>query len=375
MSAQRLSGDVEVAVIGTGLMGSAAAWELARRGHEVLALERFQLGHRDGSSHGSARIVRHAYEDPFYVRLAAKAIDLWRELEDDSGERLLSMVGGVDHGTPERIRDVAAALSAEGVEHELLSPRDAGERWPGLRFEHTALFHPAAGTVDADAAVAAFLDRARHRGVTIQAETEVRRISVPDDGPDARARIETDRGTFTARRVVVAAGPWAPDLLGGLVPLPRMTVTQHNVFHFPRRDPRVEWPVTIHWGAPVYYSTPGGRDGGPDRGRKVTEYRDPDAVPTTGDSRTGVVNPAARKRVRDYVEEWLPGLSGQPFAESTCLYTSTDNEDFVLDRRGPVVVCSPCSGHGAKFAPLIGGVAADLVAGNGPLSPRFALPE
>lgn len=370
VAAYRLSGEVEVAVIGTGLMGSATAWELARRGHEVISLEQFQLGHKNGSSHGSARIFRRAYEDPFYVRLTGRAMALWRELEEDSGERLLSLVGAVDHGSSTRVHRVAKSLAAEGVEHHLLTPAEAGERWPGLRFADTVLFHPDAGTVDADAAVAAFLDRARHRGVNIQAETTVRRVTVADD----RARIETCRGTLTADRVVIAAGSWAPDLLGGLVPLPPLTVTQQNVFHFARRDPTVDWPVTIHWGSPVNYSTPGGRDGGRGRGRKVTEYRDPDATPTSGDTRTREVNTAARDRVAAYVEEWMPGLTGKPFNEVTCLYTSTEDEDFVLDRRGPIVACSPCSGHGAKFAPLIGGLAADLVEGAKTPSPRFALP-
>lgn len=364
-----LTGEVEVAVVGAGLMGSGAAWALSRRGHEVALLERFGLRHRNGSSHGSARIVRRAYADPLYVRLTGRAMRLWHDLEHDAGRALLNLTGAVDHGTPEHVDAVAAALAEAGVEHERLSPASAARRWPGLEFDRSVLFHPQAGTVDADGAVGAMVELAEGRGAAVHPDTEVRRITPDGD----RAELDTARGTLRARRVVVAAGAWVGDLLGGLVPLPDLTVTQQNIFHFPRRDTAQEWPVTIHWGAPVNYSTPGGRDGGPDRGRKVAEYHDPDAVPTSGDARSGVVNPDARTRVTAYVRRWLPGLRAEPFNEATCVYTHTPSEDFVLDRRGPIVVCAPCSGHGAKFAPLIGELTADLFAGGDPADHRFSL--
>jgi sarcosine oxidase len=175
----------------------------------------------------------------------------------------------------------------------------------------------------------------------------------------------------TACRVVVAAGPWIGDLLGGLVQLPELTVTQQQAFHFSPRDPSAPWPITVHKGVLSTYSLPGGRDGGPGGGRKVAEHDAGGA--TTADTRCSIVDPAARERITDYVREWLPGLVPEPFNETTCLYTSTTTEDFVLDRVGPIVVCSPCSGHGAKFAPLIGEIAADLATGGAPPDPRFTL--
>jgi monomeric sarcosine oxidase len=360
--------EVEIAVVGAGLMGAATAWAATRRGRSVVLLERFALGHDRGSSHGSARIVRRAYSDPLYVQMTGRAMALWRELEQDAGEPLLRITGGIDHGRLREPERIAAILAECGVPHEVLAAAEAERHWPGLRFDGPVLFHPEAGTVDAAAAVAAFIARARHRGASIHPETPVRRITV--DGDD-RARLETASGTFTARRVVVAAGAWVQDLLGGLVPLPELTVTQQQVFHFPRRDPALDWPVVLHKDALSTYSLPGGRDGGPGGGRKIAEH---DAGgTTTADGRSGVVDPAARERITAYVRQWLPGLVPEPFNAATCLYTSTASQDFILDRTGPLVVCSPCSGHGAKFAPLIGEIATHLAIGQPGPDPRFGL--
>ncbi|GAA1088364.1 FAD-dependent oxidoreductase [Nocardiopsis composta] len=361
--------EVETAVVGAGLMGSATAWALARRGRSAALFEQYPIGHRNGSSHGSARIVRRAYADPLHVRLTGRAMELWREAEERSGRALLRMTGGLDHGRS-GAEEIAAVLEREDVPHELLDPAEAERRWPGMRFEGRVLFHPEAGTVDADAAVAAFTGLARAGGCSVHPETPVRRIEADGD----RVRLETAAGTVRARRVVAAAGAWTSELLGGLVALPALTVTQQQVFHFPRRGLAAGAPTVVHHTAdPVVYSLPGGRDGGPGDGRKIAEYRDPLSPPVTPATRTGRVDPRARDRVAGYVRRWLPGLDPEPFNEATCLYTSTADEEFVLDRSGPVVVCSPCSGHGAKFAPLIGESAADLAAGGRPLTPRFAL--
>lgn len=152
--------------------------------------------------------------------------------------------------------------------------------------------------------------------------------------------------------------------------MPDLTVTQQQVFHFPRRDTAVDWPVIIHQAELDTYSLPGGRDGGPMGGRKVAESL---GATTTADGRSGIVDPVARQRITDYVQQSLPGLIPEPFNETTCLYTSTVNGDFVLDRVGPLIVCSPCSGHGAKFAPLVGELVIDLATGTGGAPRRFTL--
>ncbi len=371
MPARDLTTEVDTVVVGAGLMGSAAAWAATRRGHSVALVEQFAPGHNRGSSHGSARIVRRAYTDPLHVQLTGQAMELWRELERDCGHSLLRLTGGLDHGAQRHTDGIAAALAAAGVPHETLTAAEARRRWPGMRFEQPAVYHPDAGTVDADRAMAAFVACAQRRGATVHPRTPVRRIRTRDD----HARVETPTGAISARRVVVAAGAWAADLLAGLVALPELTVTQQQVFHFPRRDHDTDWPTVVHEPEldPIRYHLPGGRDGGPGDGRKLAEYSAPDSVPTTAERRDGVVAAAARDRVSDYVREWLPGLAPTPFNEATCLYTTTAGSDFVLDRTGPLVVCSPCSGHGAKFAPLVGEIAADLVGGGQPPDPRFTL--
>jgi len=142
-----------------------------------------------------------------------------------------------------------------------------------------------------------------------------------------RTLVVTNHGTVRAGRVIVAAGGWEQQLLGGLVPMPDLTVTQQQVFHFPRRDITADWPVIIHQGELDTYSLPGGRDGGPLGGRKVAESL---GTVTTAEGRSGIVDPAARERITDYVRKSLPGLIPEPFDETTCLYTSTANGDFIL---------------------------------------------
>lgn len=351
-----LPAQVDTVIVGAGLMGSATAWHLARRGVEALVLEQFEPATARGSSHGSARITRRAYPEDDYVRLTGEAFEWWRELETQSGASLLRMTGGLDHGSWRQPEVIAASLARAGVEHELLSATEAGDRFPGMVFDSPALYHPQAGTVDVHRGVHAFLDTARSLAGRAVSGVEVTDVSVDEDG----VTVTTPEGTVRGRTAVVAAGAWVEELVGPLAPLPPIRVTEHRVFHFPRRDESVTWPVTLHRDALDIYHLPGGRDGGPSDARKIAEHTGP---VTTGRTREGVVDPASRARMVDYVQRWLPGLDPTPFAETTCLYTSTPSEDFLIDRVGPLVVVSACSGHGAKLAPTVGRIAADLAGG------------
>ncbi|MEU8381872.1 FAD-dependent oxidoreductase [Streptosporangium sp. NPDC048865] len=363
--------DTEIAVIGAGLMGSATAWELARRGHAVTLVEAYDIGHRHGSSHGTSRIHRRAYADPEYVRLTGLAGEGWRELENDTGTPLLRVTGGVDLGAGRDPEGIARVLAGAGVPHELLAPGAAAERWPFMRFEGPVLHHPEAGTVDADAAVAAMARRAAELGAGVITGV---RFTGADSLPGGRVRLRTEGPEITAATVVVAAGPWLPELAGRLGvpvgPLP-LRVTQQQVFHFRSRDPEARWPVFVHTDGPQIYGLPSGGDGGPLPAVKVAQH---DAgTPVAAATRDGVVDPASRAVVTTHVRRWLPGLDPDPVAEATCLYTNTPDEDFVLDRVGPFVIASPCSGHGAKFTPVIGRMAADLALGRTVPHPRFTL--
>jgi monomeric sarcosine oxidase len=362
---------VEVAVVGAGLMGAATAWQLARRGVSVALVEAFDPGHVHGSSHGTSRIVRRAYADPFYVRLTGQAFDSWQDAESDTGTTLLRTTGGLDHGSARDPVGLAELMRVAGVVHELLPAAEAEARWPGMRFDGPVLFHPEAAVLDADAAVAAWVQRVAALGGQVLGGTRV--LAVTPDGEGAV--VTTDGPTITADSVVVAAGPWLPELAGSLgVPLtlPPLTVTQQQVFHFRQTDPAASWPTFVHKGELQLFGLPSGADGGTRAAFKVAQHDG--GTPTAASTRDGRIDPVSRERVIRYVEEFLPGLAPEPVAQGSCLYTTTPDEDFVLDRVGPVVVASPCSGHGAKFAPLIGEMAADLAQGKATAEPRFALP-
>ncbi|HEY7009192.1 MAG TPA: FAD-dependent oxidoreductase [Jatrophihabitantaceae bacterium] len=362
-----MASDVDVVIVGAGLAGAAAAWSLARRGRSVALFEQFEPSHALGSSHGSARIVRRVYEDALYVSLTGEAFELWREVESAAGVSLLRILGGLDFGPRRNVPGIASVLTEAGVPFERVPPAEAEARWPGMRFEGDVIFHPQAGTMDAAGAVTALVSLAASLGATV-------RYSKPVSSVSASGVVGLADGTsLTASHVVVAAGGWVSPLLEPIVALPPMRVTQQQIFHFPRLDPSAPpWPSVIHESAiNAVYHLAGGRDGGPLDDRKIGEHDG--GTECSAASRSGVVDPASEARVVDYVRRWLPGLSDVPSSSATCLYTETPSQDFILDRVGPIVVCSPCSGHGAKFAPLVGELVAGLIDGTRQVPPRFRL--
>ena len=349
--------DVEVVVVGAGAMGSATAWWLARRGHDVVLLEQFDRGHDRGSSHGATRIFRFAYPDPTYVRMAQAALPLWRELEAESGRTLLEITGAVDHGDPASVEATAAALAECAAAHELLSVDEAERRWPHMRFEGQVLFHPDGGRCLADAAVAALQDRAAAHGAEARYGVPAH-IEAHDDGVTVHAGDET----WSAPVAVVTAGPWLAKLLGDAVDLPPLVVPREQIQHFRPRTDASGWPSFIHHRRPWAYGLHSAAEG-----MKVAEHHvgagaDPDTVGTPSDEVAG--------RMAAYVERWFPGLDPEPVHLATCLYTTTPTEAFVLERHGPLVIGSTCSGHGFKFTPLIGRLLADRATAGTPRRPR-----
>jgi sarcosine oxidase len=355
---------VDAVVLGAGAMGSAAAWWLAREGRSVALLERFEAGHVRGSSHGRSRIFRLVYGDPFYVGLAQRALPLWRQLEADAGEALLTTTGGVDHGPSKSVDLAADALRSAGAPYETLSPDAATERWPGMRFGQTVLFQPDAGRCHADATVRALQRRAAELGADIRFDAGAVAVEPSTRGVVART-LSGDE--YRAPVAIVACGPWASSALAGLVTLPPLTVTREQVFYFTPGDGDAVWPSFIHHRTPFVYGldTPG-------LGVKVAEHHT--GAVTDPDRRSFEVDHEGRTRVRRYVKEWFPGLAPEPASAETCLYTTTPTEDFVVDSVGPLVVAAGFSGHGFKFVPLIGRILADLALGRSGPS-RLRLPS
>jgi sarcosine oxidase len=356
---------VDVVVIGAGVMGSATARALGERGVETVLLEQFDLGHARGSSHGPTRIFRLAYPDPLYVEMAQLARESWRELEAAAGEDLLVTTGGIDAGPLASL--CGAALEPRGVTHEWLTPAQAAERFPSISFDglDPILFQADAGVSRAGRTVAAQVRLARQSGVDVRDRTEVAAVEPNDDGVEVRT---TDGSAYRARVAVVTAGSWAgPLLVRAGRPVGLQPILQTIAYFGPAQPGAEEIPTFIEWGSPeiVWYAlppagvAPGVKLGAHVGGKPV----DPSAGPFPPDEELERV-------LAKYVAERFPGLVPEPIGAETCLYTMTDDEDFVLDRAGPLVVGAGFSGHGFKFGPLVGEALSDLATGR---EPRFDL--
>jgi sarcosine oxidase len=355
---------VEVAVVGSGVTGSAAARALGARGVPAVLLEQFDLGHRRGSSHGATRIFRLAYPDAEYVRMAVRARGAWRRLQDDAGEELLITTGGLDAGPGADA--CASALAACGVDHVWLRAGEIRARFGGIaaRPGERMLFQPDGGVCLAGRAVAAMQRLARRDGVQVRARTPVLGIDASGD----RAVLRTAAGEISARVAIVAAGPWShPLLAGALARVPQLRVTVQQVRYFAPRD-GARWPTLIEWPAagPNWYAVP---MAGGAAGVKVATHLPGRAVDPR-DGPFGQVDPALDDEAAAYVRQRLPGLDPAGLGAETCLYTMTADEDFVLDRAGPLVVGAACSGHGFKFGPLLGEILAGLALGHDTGIPR-----
>jgi sarcosine oxidase len=360
---------VDVVVVGGGAMGTAAARSLAARGREVLVLERFEIGHALGSSGGPTRIFRLSYHHPDYVRMARLAIASWRALEGETGEALLIPTGGLDLGDPNGLR--ARALREAGEACTVISAGEASERWPGVRFPEDVevLIQDDAAVCLAERTLRAQARSAVAAGATIMEGTPV--ASIARIGPDL-AEVRTYDGTIRAPVVVVAAGAWEAGLLRGAdIDLP-LRPTLEQVTYFRGGEAAAgpaPMPTIVDWTRdPIAYTVPDPTEPG---SFKVALHLSGPVVDP--DARTTEADPSRVDEVVRYARERFPGADPTGDSES-CLYTNAPDADFILDRVGPVVIASACSGHGFKFAPLVGELVADLATGAGPAVPleRFA---
>jgi sarcosine oxidase len=336
----------EVVVVGAGAVGLATARALARSGREVAVVEQFREGHDRGSSHGTSRIFRFAYEEPEWVRLAQEALPLWRELEAESGVELLTLPGSLDTGRDPGL--VSRALAECGAAFELLEPAEVGRRF-GVRVPGPAVLQPDGGVAWAERALGAL-----RREVSVLDETRVVSVAAGDAG----VSVETTGGTLEARVVVVCAGAWARDVLASAgIELP-VTMTRETVTYFALEGREEPLPSVIDWGVPegwpgvqLYALEAGG-------GRlKVGLHRG--GVPANPDD-VGEPDARAVELAAEWAARVFPLAGAAPLGAETCLYTTTADERFVLERHGRIVVGSACSGHGFKFAPVVGERLADL---------------
>jgi sarcosine oxidase len=350
----------DVAVVGLGALGSAAAYHLARRGAAVVAFEQFELGHVRGASHDTSRIIRTSYGAERYVRLAQSAYRDWAELEAATGERLTTITGGVvfiPTDGPYAASDFTAALTAAGVPHELLAPDEVHARWPQFRLREgvETVYTPDSGIAHAARTVATLQLHARVAGADIRDRTRVDAIEPGTSGVVVR----TAAGEVRARKVVVAADAWTNALLAPLgVQIP-LEIMQEQVSYFAPAEPDAydpsRFPVWIWEDEHCFYGFPSYGEPSIKAARDVSENL------MTPEERTFLPSAELLDELRGFLGEVIPG-SGEPVRTVTCQYALTPDREFVLGPlpRHPDVLVALGAGHAFKFTPAIGRILAEL---------------
>lgn len=367
------AGAADVIVVGLGGMGSASLYQLARRGARVLGIDRFRPPHDHGSSHGESRITRQAIgEGEEYVPFVLRSHEIWRELEAETGEGLLFQVGGLllardsgsvrHHGQGNFVGRTIDAARHCGIPHEVLRAGEIEKRFPQFRLvgDEIGYYEPGAGYLRPEHCVGAQLDRARAHGAVERTGETVLRI-VPRA---TEVDVVTDRETYTASRVVVTAGAWAPALLGGRLAT-LLSVYRQTLHWFAADEPAAFEPgafpifIWIHGATATdyFYGFPRVSEGIKLASEQFGETTDPDRVARD-------VSPAeAADTFATNVRGRLSGISPRCLRSETCLYTVTPDSRFVIDRHPDtdrIIVASPCSGHGFKHSPAIGEALAEL---------------
>lgn len=354
----------DVIVVGVGGMGSAALWQLAQRGRRVLGLERFDIPHAMGSSHGVTRIIRLPYhESPAYVPLLRRAYALWRDLEKASDSKLLILTGSIDASREDESPFQGALASARlhGIAHAVLSGAEVNARFPGYRLpnDFAALFQPEGGFIASERAIVAHVEAAQKRGAEIHAREPVVRWEARPGGEGVV--VTTDRGQYHASTLILSSGAWmgelAPILKDKAVPERQVLAwlqPQRPEFFAPGRFPvfNIQVDEGRYYGLPVY-QVPGFKFG---RYHHLGESGPVDVIRKDPDAKDEAL-------LRSFAEKYFPLGSGPTMALRCCFFTNAPDEHFIIDfhpQYPQVILASPCSGHGYKFCSVIGEILADL---------------
>ncbi|KLK94288.1 methyltryptophan oxidase [Microvirga vignae] len=366
----------DVAVIGLGAMGSAALYQLAKRGVRAVGIDRFAPPHDQGSTYGETRITRQAVgEGEVYVPLVLRSNEIWKELEAETGEQLLTRSGclivettaPVSNGTIRAafLARTQKAAIAYNIPHEMLDAPEIRRRYPQFtpREDEIGYFEPGGGYLNPERCVAVQLERARALGAITQLGTRV--LSVAPDGDGVR--VVTEQGELLAAQAIISAGSWAPSLLGG--PFTRLLSPSRQVMHWFEVDPSYaeHWaksPVFIwsHGSSPndLFYGFPSlsGSNAIKTAGEQYDAFVHPDKIERA-------VAPAESAAMRnEHLAGRVQGLRPHAQRAMTCLYTVTPDSNFLIDRHAEndrILVVSPCSGHGFKHSAAIGEVAAQCI--------------
>src|SRR5688500_17331681 len=347
----------DVAILGLGAMGSAAAYHLARRGANVLGSDQFDPPHTSGSSHGETRVIREAYfEHPSYVPLVQRAYELWTELEQDASEDLYLKTGGIMLGAPGSTVASGAIQSAREhhLEHEVLDSAAIQQRFPGLnpRPEMIGVLEPRAGILYPEKCVAAQLKVAGILGAVLRTNEKVVAWKATAD----HVTIRTTIGEYSARELIISAGAWLPELFPHFARA--LTIERQVLLWFKALDDALfrpdRFPIHLWEYEPdkMFYGFP---DLG--SGVKVAFHHQGEVVLPDEVNRT--VNERDIGSMRGLLERYLPEANGEFLRGTVCIYTNTPDGHFILDHHPQsknVIIASPCSGHGFKFASAVGEV-------------------
>ena len=349
-------------VVGVGGMGSSAVYNLAKRGQKVLGIEKFDVPHSEGSSHGVNRIIRLAYyEDSSYVPLLRRAYEMWSEIETIAKEQLLYKTGSIDTAPSghELFEGSLQSCLEHDIPHEILNYRQINERFPGYEMPpgHMGLYQKDGGFVLSERAIVAYVNAAVTEGATIQARETVLKWEPEADG----VRVFTDRSEYTADRLVITAGAWTAGMLPSLEEL---AVPERQVLAWLQpEEPSLFTPEVFpvfsaffeegrYYGFPVF-GIPGFKIG---RYHHLEEVADPDNVERNVTQEDEDVLRAASAR-------YFPKANGTIMTLKTCLFTNTPDEHFIIDTvpgYPQVAVAAGFSGHGFKFASVVGEILGDL---------------
>jgi sarcosine oxidase len=364
----------DIVVLGLGAMGSAAAFQLAKRGRNVLGLDQFAPPHRLGSSHGETRITRLAIgEGEHYTPLVMRSHELWREIEQETGADLLTVTGGLIISSTARtarlhvdqfFSNTVVAAEKYRIPHQILSAQDIRRRFPPfhVRDDEIGYYEPSAGFLRPEACIGAQLQFARKYGAAIHTNEKVLGFEASAD----EVTVTTDLRTYTAATLIISAGAWLPGLLGDKYAAP-FKVLRQLLFWFDVKGPitpflppdcpifiwELQGPRQAIYGFPAIDGTEGGV-------KVATQQYERTTTPDTVDRDVSAEEAAA---MHAYVAPYLPDLSSRCIKAVSCLYTVTPDAEFVIDfhpESKRVIVASPCSGHGFKHSAAIGEALAEL---------------
>jgi sarcosine oxidase len=366
----------DVIVLGVGVMGSAACYQLARRGIRAIGIEQFHLAHDMGSSHGRTRVIRKAYfEDERYVPLLQATYDEWREIEAASEEKLMHLVGCLNVGPAdhESIRGARHSAEKHKLSFEVLDKSEMAGRWPGLdpSERDVGIFEQEAGYLLPEQSTLAMARLAESKGCRIVADQHVLEWSANDSG----VTVKTQRGAYSAAKLIITAGPWLPGIVADLG-IPLRVERQVQLWFSPIKPELFtpdRFPAFIHFVANRgYYGIPSANP------PWIKVARHHGGVITTANDVDRRILPSDEADARWYMQRHLRGADGPRMDGKVCLYTNTADDHFIIDRHprhANVLIAGGFSGHGFKFAPVVGRVLSDMATDQKPALPieMFAL--